>query len=75
MKVFKKGDFVQVWQPCAAQIKRINKKSGYTLTVFPSMEYETSYYIPEDLIKIEKSDLYKYVTEEFLKKKKKVGPK
>ena len=64
----KKGNFVQVYIPVAARIKRINKKIAYTLDVLPSTKAEYYHYQDKDLIKITKADLYKYVDEEFLKK-------
>ena len=55
---FKKGDFVQVYVPCVAKIKRINKKIGYTLTILPCDKYEVAYYQDNDLVKISKKSEY-----------------
>lgn len=63
---YKKGNFVQVYQPVAARIKRVNRDRGYTLEVFPTPKYETAYYEAKELIKLKKSDLEKYVDEKVL---------
>jgi hypothetical protein len=62
----KKGDYVQVQFPVAAQIKRISN-AGYTLTILPTPVCEACYYIDKDVIKISKKRLDRYATPEYLK--------
>ena len=57
---FKKGDLVQVYIACAAKIKRVNKKLGYTLDTFPTKRAECAYFSDKELVKINKQDLNNY---------------